>query len=126
MQIHLRPRPASAASLSRELRGKRGRVVSQVLENQARCTWGIPCFLSVNTSGFMLSCCLFYLLTPTIKKKLLESSCCGSLVMNTTSICEDEGSIPGLVQRSLALLSDTLPHSAIPGLTQWVNDQAFP
>ena len=31
-------------------------------------------------------------------KEIIESSCCGSAVTNLTSIHEDTGSIPGLIQ----------------------------
>ena len=47
----------------------------------------------------------FYKIEPTKKKKKCRSFHCGSALMNLTSIHEDAGSVPGL--------------------TQWVNDQAL-
>ena len=43
---------------------------------------------------------------PATEKRIFGSSCCGSVVMNLTSIHEDTGSIPALSQgvKDLALL----------------------
>ena len=49
---------------------------------------------------FLLKVLIFLVLTfhPTESKKEARSSCCDSVVMNTTSIHEDVGLIPGLAQ----------------------------